>query len=181
MRLDSYDFHVNPGILASSVKVPITVYKKFDKVKYCLSSFCTRKNLKIIFNGSSFSTLLGYEIFDLLPFILLENSTKYSPEGQDISVKFTDKNGFEEIEIVNLGPYVKTDEISKIFQNGFRGKWANNFSGTGIGLFFAKQICDIHRIDIQAQSGSISYTMHEVPYAPFKITLRYALSRKDAT
>jgi signal transduction histidine kinase len=173
MRLDSYDFHVNPGILATTAVHSISVYKKFDKIKRCLSSLCLQKRINITLKGTSYSTISGYQIFDLLPFILLENATKYSPEENEISVSFRQINGTEEIEIINIGPHVKTDEISSVFVKKFRGKWAKDYSGTGIGLFFAKQICDIHNISIDAQTSAIAYSKNLVPHSQFKITLRY--------
>jgi len=100
IRLDSYDFHVNPKALSLGNQVPISIFKKFEKTKHCLQIECRkgRKNVQIKLDGQNYRSIMGYPIFELLPFVLLENAIKYSPPEQDITVSFVEeKRGLQVI------------------------------------------------------------------------------------
>jgi len=78
IRLDFYDWQMNPDLINSMPKIPVEIYKKFDKVRHCLNNYCNTNNITIRFEGESFTSIQGLQIFDILPFLLLENATKYS-------------------------------------------------------------------------------------------------------
>ena len=46
--------------------------------------------------------------------------------------------------VFTTGPHLKADELSRIFEDGFRGANSANNSGTGHGLSFIKQVVEIH-------------------------------------
>lgn len=104
IRLDSYDFHVNPNALSSGSEVQIEIFKKFDKTKHCLQVECGRRKVQIKLDGQCRQSIKGYPIFELLPFVLLENAIKYSPPDQSITVSFVeDKQGLQVI-VNSIGP-----------------------------------------------------------------------------
>jgi hypothetical protein len=173
IRLDSYDFHVNPNVFATERKVQIPVYKKFEKVMHCLQVLCQREHVRIRLFGQTFVTISGYSVFDLLPFVLLENAVKYSPQNQEISVNFSAESGALVVVVESLGPVLLPDEKEKIFDRGVRGQNASNVkSGTGAGLHFAKLVCDLHNIGISAESDtSRMVRLDDIPYAQFRVKL----------
>jgi len=46
--------------------------------------------------------------------------------------------------VFTTGPHLREDELSRIFEDGFRGSNAASSSGTGHGLSFIKQVVEIH-------------------------------------
>lgn len=173
IRLNSYDFHVNPSTLATDKKVKIPIFKKFEKTKHCLQVESGRKKVNIKFDGQSFHSIDGYDVFELLPFVLLENAIKYSPPGENIAVSFTEAKHSLEIIVNSLGPVLSKDEKEHLFEADFRGVNAMKVSrGSGTGLYFSKMVCDLHDIEISAQSQQQEITtFNGVPYSYFTVTL----------
>jgi signal transduction histidine kinase len=80
---------------------------------------------------------------------ILDNSIKYTPSGS-IQVSLNHKTGLATISITDTGIGIDPEEIPKLFSKFSRAKDAHktNVTGTGLGLFVAKQM-------IEAQKGKI--------------------------
>jgi len=144
---------------------------------HCLDNLCKKKKINFNVQGSSYDSIDAYPVLELLPYLLLENALKYSPEQNEIGVTFDNAR----VIIENIGPYLAEDEIDSIFERTIRGRHARGlFSGTGNGLFFAKQVCDIHGIKIAASTdGKILYRMNQIPYSVFKISLDFNYNKDE--
>lgn len=85
------------------------------------------------------------EIFQIIPYLILDNAYKYSIGSSIVEIHFSvyTKQRLD-IEIKSIGPYVPEEELSSLFERGKRGSNAieSKISGSGLGLFYAKQICD---------------------------------------
>lgn len=160
VRLNAYDFTLNPGLVESQDKVVINVYKKFEKAKHCLEILAKEKGININFIGNSHFMLGCYEIFDILPFIIFENAIKYSPVNNDIKCVFiTDNGSLKRIECSNYGLVPSKDELLKLTDKGTRGKSvASKTNGTGKGLYLAKLICDYHDLKLTLKTDKILET-----------------------
>ena len=79
------------------------------------------------------------------------------------------------IEITSNSPYCSQDDILHIFEKNYRGKNAKKISdGNGIGLFFVKLLCDLHKIAICVTSDVTNLKqLNGIPYAPFKVELKF--------
>jgi signal transduction histidine kinase len=83
---------------------------------------------------------------------LLENAIKYSDIGNTIRVQavqgtIRENNAvYQGIAVINSGLPVLPDEAKKLSDRGFRGKAARQKipAGTGIGLYIANRIMDLH-------------------------------------
>jgi K+-sensing histidine kinase KdpD len=175
MRLDAYDFHINPAVFATATRNPIAVYKKFEKTKHCLQIASQKQHKNIKLEGASFHSILGYTVFELLPFVLLENAIKYSPGEQDISVTFGEMNNRLEVTVESLGPMLLPEEESQVFHRRFRGTHAKDLTeGTGVGLHFAKLVCDLHNINISVQSDHREMLrLNGISYSMFRVRLQF--------
>ena len=178
IRLNSYDFHVNPNALASGNKIQIPIFRKFEKTKHCLQVECGRRKVQIKLDGQSFHSINGYDVFELLPFVLLENAIKYSPPEQAITVSFIEENHHLEVIINSIGPTLSEDEQKHLFEADFRGANAKKTcDGSGTGLHFAKLVCDLHSVGISARSQQQEkFRIKGVPHSYFSVTLEITLS-----
>ncbi len=80
---------------------------------------------------------------------IIDNSIKYTPQGGvTVNVKKRDNNVV--ISVADTGIGIEKEDISKLFSKFSRAKDANktNVSGTGLGLYVAKQM-------IEAQKGKV--------------------------
>jgi light-regulated signal transduction histidine kinase (bacteriophytochrome) len=172
IRIDSYELLKNPATITSGKQPNIRVYKKFDKSRYILTSLAKRKNTYINFNNESHFSIDGYDIFDLLPYIILDNALKYSPDGTSVELTFYDQT--KTVLIVSLGPQLSPEEHLGLFERGFRGKNCQKYQGSGLGLNLLKQICDLHGIAVSVKSEQeVVRTIENVPFSWFKINLKF--------
>lgn len=172
-QLDYYDWQMNPTANLIN-KNPITIFNRFLTVIECLKNRCRSHGIEILLEGKTTSSIQGYPVLGLLPYLLLENAVKYSYRHKKIRVFFTKENSDEYITIINTGPLVKKAEVELIFNNNFRGRWAESESdGSGVGLHFAKKICNLHDISIEATSINIKEKKQEVPLGEFQIKLHF--------
>lgn len=178
IRLDSYDFHVNPKALSLGKELQISVFKKFEKTKHCLQIECIRNRVQIKLDGQSYQLIAGYPIFELLPFVLLENAIKYSPPDQSITVSFIEEKDGLQVIVNSIGPRLNDDEHKFLFDREFRGQNAKKTTdGSGAGLHFAKLVCDRHNIKIMARSHQQDrLKIDGVPYSYFTVTLIFQRS-----
>jgi hypothetical protein len=141
-RLEYFDFIFNPAVKDLERNKRIRVYDKFYKSVQIFKE----KGIKVSIGGVSQKEIKGSPIFDILPFILIENAHKYSPDSGKVDVVVNDSGNIINIKLSSYGPLIENYEEKKIFENGYRGKSAAALiTGSGIGLYVAKQITDIHR------------------------------------
>ncbi|WP_063658729.1 ATP-binding protein [Aliivibrio fischeri] len=175
VRLNAFDLEENPDVITSQAQVNSGIYKKFQKASHCLDTYAKDRNVRMLsFKGSSHLSLEMYRIFDLIPFVILENAVKYSPADQSVSVSFDEINqSCLSVTISSIGPCNSKDEIERIFEKKSRGQQAIYADGTGggYGLYFAKIICDMHNINIEAISGPRKFELNGIDYGDFTIIL----------
>jgi signal transduction histidine kinase len=169
IRVNSYELIKNPGAITSAMQPNIQVYKKFDKNRYFFKQPCKNKGIEIDFINNCYFSIDGYEIFDILPYILLDNAVKYCPNNNNITVYFDDQQKI--ISIKNYGPIIEDDEIVHLGKRGYRGKNAKEYSGSGLGLNFARQICELHKIKIKFRTDGNKIIIMKKEYKQFIVEL----------
>lgn len=86
---------------------------------------------------------------------LLNNSTKYAPEGSTILLRAAvqDRDNLR-IVVRNEGPQVAADHLDRIFDKFYRVTEPEKVSGTGLGLSICKGIIEAHGGHIWAENVS---------------------------
>ena len=117
------------------------VHKKFSKIMKCLNMKAKLKGIDIVSEGTSYKSISGPRGFELIPFLLIENAIKYSPENNTININFEDYDDKIQIKIESMGPLIEEHEKTKIFTKNYRGRFASlvEKSGQGIGLYIVKE------------------------------------------
>lgn len=175
-RFSLYDYERNPTSLKQGAIFPCNIYKKFDKTRKILKNYL-KKSTTITISGTSYLHFDAYPTFELVPLLIVENAIKYSYGiGGDVTINITEYGDYRVVvTITSYSPYCSEDDLSHIFEKGFRGKHASRTSkGTGIGLYFVKMLCDIHNIDISISSNKEKMSeISGIPYAPFTVKLDF--------
>jgi signal transduction histidine kinase len=98
---------------------------------------------------------------------LVDNAIKYTPSG---FIKITVRKNAQSarVEISDSGVGIPADEIDKLFDKFVRARGASgvNVSGTGLGLYVAKQMVEAHKGRVWAESpgeGKGSTFIAEMP------------------
>ena len=165
---DLYKF-LSSGKTNSLKESNITPYRKFEKIKKCLMSTAYEKNIQLSINGNSYNCINnGVSGFEIIPYLLIENAIKYSPPNYEVVITMADLSDSVSIDVESVGPFLDKDEYSKIFQKGYRGKFAKKFTseGTGLGLFTVKIFLDKAyggRIAVSQNAKNVC-TFNDVPY-----------------
>lgn len=172
-RFQYFDTVLNPALSVGATYNAV-IFKKLDKMRKLLKGY-SRKNVWISLDTQSTYNYRIHQSFETLLFIILENAIKYSPDNKPITVNFEepDKDCLT-VTIQSTGPYCRTDELSKLGTKGFRGESAQQFdsTGQGIGLHFAKRICEQHNISIEFSSKYLGKD-HGVTYGTFTVKLYF--------
>jgi signal transduction histidine kinase len=178
-RLTFADFEINPESISRQTKLRAGIYKKFDKARRILSKAARRKHINIRLEGNSYAELDVIPAFELVPFVLLDNAIKYSPDGQEIIVSFQDRptqNCRTMVTVTSTGPTVASDELQRLIERGFRGYNAvrSSIPGEGIGLFLADTLTRLANGQLRVSSSdNFRYSVQNVNYSEFTVILEF--------
>ncbi|HUO61898.1 MAG TPA: HAMP domain-containing sensor histidine kinase, partial [Candidatus Bathyarchaeia archaeon] len=88
---------------------------------------------------------------------LLDNASKYSPDGKKIEVKLFNKNHKQTVSISDQGVGIAKRDINKLFKKFSRIKndLSETGNGTGLGLYWVKKIVILHggKISVASTPG----------------------------
>jgi signal transduction histidine kinase len=102
---------------------------------------------------------------------LIDNAIKYTEQGK-IEVYLKKQVGKIRLEVHDQGIGMNTETINKLFEKFVRADGAGkiNFTGTGLGLYVARQIVEAHGGKIWAESDGTSQGSRFIVELPDKIT-----------
>ncbi len=101
---------------------------------------------------------------------LVENATNYSPEGSDILLASSRRQGHIFLTVADSGPGIPDADLPRVFERFYRvdkarARSAKDPGGTGLGLAIAKHLVDVHGGHITAANraaGGAEFTI-ELP------------------
>lgn len=85
--------------------------------------------------------------------VLLDNAVKYTPAESPI-VLWAGKaaEGGVQFTVADSGPAIPENETGRLFDKGFRGSAAAGIAGSGIGLYMAKAVIEVHGGTLSVQN-----------------------------
>lgn len=89
--------------------------------------------------------------------ILLDNAIKYTPSGGTISVSLGKVETDTELRVQDSGMGISQEDLPYIWDRFYKGDKARSRqegNGTGLGLFIARQIAQLHQAEITVESIS---------------------------
>lgn len=167
---DMLTIYFNPEAASFPKKYTFSLYGMLKKI---ISMFtiadeasASAKRSAIYLNGSSFRTVFLRENFKLIPFALVTNAIKYSHDGS-VRVNIADiSSDATEVAVESVGPAIEPDELPRLHEKKFRGRWAKKHSsGTGVGLYLADAVARANGIVIRASSTPTGRKAGEMPLA----------------
>jgi signal transduction histidine kinase len=180
-RIDFMEFIANPNT-GNVRKSDVKVYKKFDKVQRCFRVTASKRGIEFEIGGSSSRTTFGpLPIFDLIPYLLLDNAVKYSPDISPVKILCNDTERFINCSVTSKGPRIVDDELEQIFASGFRGTNAlkSKKEGTGLGLsVLRKVVVDVFNGTIQVAQGQDDLLINGIPYCDVTFELKLPVSQE---
>ncbi len=84
---------------------------------------------------------------------LLANAARYCRPGDGVTLTVSVEHGHAVLRVVDTGPGIPPDELPHIFDRLWRGRAAEQVSGSGIGLALVREIVSSHGGTIEATSA----------------------------
>jgi signal transduction histidine kinase/ligand-binding sensor domain-containing protein/DNA-binding response OmpR family regulator len=107
------------------------------------------------------------EILEKILFNLLSNAFKFTSEGGSIRLMMKLTDNLATISVKDTGIGISPGEIPFVFDRFFTSKTPekSNFTGTGIGLSFAKMLTEVHHgtIEVESEKGNYSEFFVTIP------------------
>jgi two-component system, OmpR family, sensor kinase len=102
-------------------------------------------NLLISKVPSPFPPVTGdRDLLSLAVYNLVENALKFTSGGEAVEVRALEDGKAIVIEVADSGPGIPSDELSKIFEELYRGANARGIEGSGLGLALVQRIVKLH-------------------------------------
>jgi two-component system sensor histidine kinase/response regulator len=105
---------------------------------------------------------------------IVDNASKYSPEGSTITVEVAEKGPMLSVSVFDQGVGIKEKDLPRLFEKFIRldNPLSNKVGGSGLGLYWAKRIVDMH-------GGRIEYRTNHPKGSVFTILLPKSVGRKS--
>lgn len=138
-----------------------------DVVKEQKQTYTARNQLvKFVHDAPPVTAIIDGNKVRMVVENLLDNASKYSDIGKIIKVEVIDGESEVLIKIIDHGVGIKQEDYGKLFEKFSRihNPLSNYVGGTGLGLYWAKKIVDLH-------GGRISFTTKDNKGTTFSVYL----------
>ena len=92
------------------------------------------------------------DLLSLAVYNLVENALKFTSEQDSVEVRALEDGRAIVVEIADSGAGIPADELSRIFEELYRGSNARNTEGSGLGLALVNRIISLHGGQIGVRS-----------------------------
>lgn len=141
-KMDCSEFDLNQFM----IQIVDEFYPSFtEKGLVCVQDFWPHE-LNVCCDGELLARAIGN---------LVNNAIKYGADGKQIEIYTKKKGNKALIQVVNYGRIIPKEDLEKVFDKFFRVESSRSLKtgGTGLGLAIAKNIIELHKGSIQADSG----------------------------
>jgi len=129
-------------------------------------------NLLIPKVPSPFPMITGdRDLLVLAVYNLVENALKFTCETDSVEIRVSEDGRAILIEVADSGAGVPAEDVSKIFEELYRGSNARSTEGSGLGLALVQRIIELH-------DGQINVRSNQEDPRGTVFTMRLPVSRK---
>lgn len=147
MRLEAPSVDLDPNLCATESFVS-TLRQRFGRE-------LERRHLCLDVVRSSQWLYCDEKLLDRALSNLLANAVRHTPEGGHIELRIEEESpGRTRIVVRNEGDVIPPEELAHVFDRLYRGEYARNTPGSGLGLTIARRIAELHGGDITIESDA---------------------------
>lgn len=173
------DMHIDPDRFAKEPLRRVSLHEIFFKARENRRRLARERHIVVSIGGEGKFYVDAHPVIDIMPYLLLDNAVKYSPNNGKILIAL-DEGGFvHRVKIESMGPHVDDDEVLQLGTVGFRGRHARRRTevGSGQGLALLKTICDYHAARLSMASAKNVVDLSGVPYSTFTVDIEIPKSQ----
>jgi two-component system OmpR family sensor kinase len=106
-----------------------------------------------------------WDLLFLATYNLLDNALKFTCPGDTVEVRAFEGGAFVVIEVADTGPGILKEEISRVWEELYRGQGARGIPGSGLGLALARAIVERHggRVTLRSREGQGTVVTMRLP------------------
>jgi two-component system phosphate regulon sensor histidine kinase PhoR len=134
---------------------PVDVSELIYRVQQRLKTSATAMGVALKFNSNNSRKYLvdgSSVMLEQLLTNILENALKYSGDDSVITTTLKQNRNMIRISVIDNGPGMTQEVISRAFDRFYRSEASRSTSGTGLGLSISKAIVDQHKGEITIKS-----------------------------
>lgn len=131
-----------------------------EVTKICIDDYkipTKERNIKVKFTADESLSNVVFDKAQMLQALrnIIGNAIKYSNTDGTVEIELKRNDNFVEIAVKDDGIGIPSNDQPMLFTKFFRAKNAENLSGSGLGLYIAKDIIARHngRIEVQSSEG----------------------------
>ena len=104
------------------------------------------------------------DLLSLAVYNLVENALKYSSPTDSVEVRALEDGKAVVVEVADSGAGIASEDLSKIFEELYRGSNARTTEGSGLGLALVNRIISLHggQIDVRSRQDGPRGTVFTV-------------------
>lgn len=76
--------------------------------------------------------------------VMIDNALLFSPPAAGVTLRVRRSGGGVEVAVLDGGAGVPPDDAARVFDKGYRGRNAAGLPGSGLGLYMARSIIEVH-------------------------------------
>lgn len=123
------------------------------------AEFFMDKNIEIAVEVEDFNIISDRKWIHYILSQIINNSSKYTDENGQLHIYSKEDSKAHYLHIKDNGIGIPREDINRIFNKGFTGKnGRTRTKSTGIGLYYAKKMCNNLNIDLKVGSEEGEYT-----------------------
>lgn len=166
-KMKQMEFSVNQVLYVTrannynlDIKSEKTVVK--DEIRKAIrenAEFFMNRNIEIAVEVEEFSIISDRKWIQYIICQIINNSSKYTNENGQLHIFSKEDSKAYYLHIKDNGIGIPKEDINRIFNKGFTGKnGRTKTKSTGIGLYYAKKMCNNLNIDLKVKSEEGQYT-----------------------
>lgn len=146
---------VESGTMELQVK-EINIVSLVQSITRAFGSLAEQRQISIIqeYFSENIPLFIEADAIEKVMVNVLSNAFKFTPPNSEILISIKEEDEFVQIGIKDSGPGVEASELIHIFDRFYQTNESNkvNQVGTGIGLALSKELIELHKGSINAES-----------------------------
>jgi len=152
---------------------PVNLARLIDQILVTLAQAATDRNIilgRVEVDGPNRPVTADPLMLEEIFTTLLDNAVKHSPPGTEVVAELTRRNGMALVRISDNGKGIKEELLRKIVNEGEKDNGAGAAAGSGMGLYIAKTLTEIHggNFSVEAEWGKGATFSVELPFENYQ-------------
>jgi two-component system, OmpR family, sensor kinase len=104
------------------------------------------------------------DLLGLVYYNLIENALKFSPDCGEVEIRAREDGRFLVVEVADSGPGIPAGELTRVFEELYRGSNVHGIAGAGLGLALSKRVVYLHggTVGVRSRQNGVDGTVFTV-------------------